>query len=404
MRAPLTATPGRRRQYDALALLDPPGLIRRPALDGLRGLAVAAVVAFHLRPTLVSGGNLGVSVFFTLSGFLISGVVAANIDRHGRFSAAEFWAARSRRILPVLLSVLVLVSIGRLSTDLFEGTGRVDALVSAGQVNNWYFLQREPDGRLFGSFSALLHLWSLSVEEQFYLVVAVGAGLAGAAGLGGPAARSTIDRLTMVRWVAASAALTSFLLPVAFRVDGPQIYVGTHTRAGKLLAGVWLCTMVARRRPGGHAATGRLWRAAASWGGLVALTAMVGLLVLADPFAVGNDDWILPTMAALSTLTIASVMVSDSPTAVLLGWAPLSWLGRISYCVYVVHVPISRVVNHWLDGWGEALVVVVATLLVAALSYRYFEMPIRNRRVAGRLLAAGAGCAIALIALTTLPR
>ena len=152
----------------------PHGVTHQPGLDGLRGLAVAAVVAFHLGIDEVSGGYLGVSLFFTLSGVLIGTLILNEIVTTGRFSLPAFWRRRARRLLPPALVTLAVVAVGRIVTADLEATTRADIVASGLNVANWHFLAQDSSyAELFGGPSAVLHFWSLAIEEQFYLVVGV---------------------------------------------------------------------------------------------------------------------------------------------------------------------------------------------------------------------------------------
>ena len=148
------------------------GLTYQPGLDGVRGLAVAAVVAFHLGLGNVSGGYLGVSLFFTLSGVLIGTLILNEVVTTGRFSLPGFWRRRARRLLPPALLTLAVVAIGRLVTSDLEATTRADVVASGLNVANWHLLvQGSSYDELFSGPSAVLHFWSLAIEEQFYLVI-----------------------------------------------------------------------------------------------------------------------------------------------------------------------------------------------------------------------------------------
>src|SRR5688572_20460392 len=152
----------------------PSGLTFQPGLDGLRGLAVGAVVLFHLGFGGVTGGYLGVSLFFTLSGVLIGSLVLNEITTTGRFSLRTFWLRRARRLLPPALVTLALIAVGRHLTTALQATSGGDVAAAALNAANWHFLAEGASyGDLFTGPSAVLHFWSLAIEEQFYL----GAGL-----------------------------------------------------------------------------------------------------------------------------------------------------------------------------------------------------------------------------------
>ena len=184
----------------------------QPGLDGLRGLAVGVVVLFHLGIGAVGGGFLAVSLFFTLSGVLIGTLMLAELDSTGRFDLRRFWVRRARRLLPAALAVLAVLSVTRLLTDTLSGTSGGDITAAALDVANWHFLATGTSyAELFTGPSAVLHFWSLAIEEQFYIVIAVVAVVV--------ARRSTRPVRTM-GLTAAVAAAASFLLPAAAAASG----------------------------------------------------------------------------------------------------------------------------------------------------------------------------------------
>jgi peptidoglycan/LPS O-acetylase OafA/YrhL len=326
----------------------------RPELDGLRAVAVVLVLAYHLDPSAVPGGFLGVSVFFTLSGFLITTLLLAEHERAGRIDLRGFWGRRLRRLAPASLvcigaTVLVFSATGRATPSL-----RGDALAALGDVANWRFLA---DGSsytaLFEAPSPLEHMWSLAVEEQFYLlvplVVAVALRRAGRRGL-----------TAVLVLLALGSLLTAHL------VDGAdRIYFGTDTRAAEILAGSLLALV----------GVSRIERAARVVApvGVAALAAVVALgatLTLASPWVSSTG---LGWFAAVSAAAVAGAVVAG-PAQRALAWGPLPAVGRVSYGLYLYHWPVYVLFS----GTVERLTV---TAVLAAASARWLERPIRERRL-----------------------
>ena len=208
----------------------------------MRGLAIAGVVAFHLGIDEMRGGYLGVSLFFTLSGFLIGTLILNEIVTTGRFSLTGFWRRRARRLLPPAMITLAIVAIGRVLTPDLGATTPGDVVASGLEIANWHFLAQESSyDDLFDGPSAVLHFWSLAVEEQFYVVVGVLAVIV---------ARRSRRPVRAVFLTAVAAALASFVVPIVVDADVDRIYYGTDTRAGEVLVGVAASAVLvsARRR------------------------------------------------------------------------------------------------------------------------------------------------------------
>lgn len=367
-------------------------LPHRPALDGLRGIAVAAVVVYHLEPRLLPGGFLGVSLFFTLSGFLITNLLLAEWRRRGRIDLRAFWARRFRRLLPAaLLTLLLVLAVCAGSNDphLLSNL-RGDVLGALAYVANWRFvLNGDPYGAGFQEPSPVLHFWSLAIEEQFYVVVAIVAFV-----LARHARRARAWALTF-----GAAALGSMLATwwLSRSGDTARVYFGSDTRAFELLAGVLLAIGAGFAVP--SFLRGRWWRHAL---GPAALAALAGTMVLGgveQRWLYRGGFWVV---AALSVALIVAAL-DDGPLARLLAWRPLAALGLISYGVYLFHWPLFA----WLtparvgvDGWALAGIRVGATLTIAVGSYLLVEQPIRRGRLpAARHRPLIAGVLVATVAV-----
>ena len=350
------------------------------ALDGLRGVAVAAVLAFHAGFGWASGGFLGVSTFFTLSGFLVGSLLLAELHDTGRLDVASFFSRRLRRLLPAALAGVVLcLAVGAaLGLPPRPLDLRWDAISSSQFWTNWRFVIGERSyADLFTAPSPFTHYWSLAVEAQLYvvapvLVVLLHRGLRGR--------RSA--RPVMVGLLTALALGSTLLCVVGFRsgADNGTVYYGTHTRAAEFLVGMVLAaaTVATRRRSAGRGR--RIVLSVGGAVGLVGLGALVVLGSLSDPW-VYRGGFLLNALFA--ALVIAASLAGAPVLTPLLSWGPLAHLGRISYGVYLYHWPVFLVLTERRLGWGRwpTLVVRLAlSLALAEISVRWIEARPRDRR------------------------
>ena len=375
----------------------------QPALDGVRALAVTAVVLFHSGLPGFSGGYLGVDTFFVLSGFLITSLLLAELAANGRISFGAFWLRRARRLLPALLLMLVVVVlIGRFSLDP-DGFHRlrVDALAALGYVANWRMIWRGSDYFAATADPSLVqHTWSLGIEEQFYgLWPLLVAGVA----LIWSAARW---RRALLIGCVAGAAVSAIVTAILFRPEDPdRAYYGTDSRAQALLIGAALAVAFDRQpvRPR------RILAVAAGAGAVVTAVLWSAAGTPSAPMFRGGL-----TVAALSTAAVLAHITTDpaSRFARVLGFAPIAWLGRVSYGVYLWHWPVFELLTADRTGWaGPGLLAarLLATMALTVVSYYAVEMPIRRLRLRPRprLLptagAVGAYAAAASLVLLVAP-
>ena len=372
---------------------------RRPgirALDGVRAVAVALVLADHGGIPGMAGGFLGVDVFFVLSGFLITSLLLDELGRSGRIDLANFWIRRARRLLPALVLMVLTVAVGRqfFSPEAIVGL-RDDAVAAFFWVANWmfvadktgYFAQGAPP-------SPLQHAWSLGVEEQYYIVwplvlVAVAVVLAARARRQDKRATLGGVRLT-VFLLATLGALGSAAAAILLASDATRdrVYFGTDTRAQALLVGAAASALLV----GDWESLNRGWSLIRSrWGRWVArVLPVVGLVLLgvAVHYATGSArefrSGLLIVVAVAAVLVIAPVALDQrGPVATVLAWGPLAWLGGISYGIYLWHWPIFLVLNGQRTGWhGLSLFAVrcAATLAVSVVSWWAIEQPVRKWR------------------------
>jgi len=355
----------------------------RPGLDGLRALAVAGVVLYHAGVSWMPGGFLGVDVFFVLSGYLITSLLLAERRREGSVGFKAFWLRRARRLLPaVLLVVFVcLLAASTIARDDLART-RGDALASLVYLTNWHLIAASHSYfNAFGRPSLLQHLWSLAVEEQFYLFWPLI--LLGSLKLVG---RRYTVLLTVVLALSSTALMWILYNP---NQDPSRVYYGTDTRASTLLVGALLAFVW----PLGGFRDEVSRRAVRVLDGIgcLALAGVLAFFVRVQDY----DPWLYRggfLLVALCTAVLIAVVVHPaSALGRALGTRPLRWLGVRSYGIYLWHWPVMMLTRPGIDvPWRGTLVIlaqIALTIALAALSYRYVEMPVRSGSAQRRLRA-----------------
>ena len=369
-------------------------------LDGLRALAVVAVLLYHsldvdglpsvLRPT---GGFLGVEVFFVISGYLITALILDEHDGAGGVGLVSFWKRRARRLLPALYLLLagVVVMAALFAHDAFDNL-RAEILGAVFYVTNWLLIfQDQSYFDTTGRPSLLRHLWSLAIEEQFYIVwpVVVVGGL-----------RLFGKRALFVATVAAAAASTLWMWLLFDRIeqfgDVTSVYYRTDTRAAALLIGgaaalVWRpwCTS-ARHRP--------WWTPARLGAEVIAVGSLIAVVWAQYRFSDNVADWANYELlfrggflltSVPTVLLIGAVAGPGSLTGRLLGLPGLRWIGTRSYGLYLWHWPVFQLtrpgVDVTIDGWELLGFRLVVTALLAEVSYRFVEQPVRQGRFVASL-------------------
>jgi len=352
-----------------------------PGLDGVRALAVLAVLAYHLGttgdPRALPGGYLGVDVFFVLSGYLITSLLMVEGWQTGRISIRRFYERRARRLLPALGALLLVVTgLGTfwLTDEAAKLRGEVVAALT--YLTNWWLVFQKSS--YFGGGarpSPLTHLWSLAVEEQFYLVW--------------PLAMILLARFRVARRVVlvvlalgiVASSLTAALLYDPF-ADPSRVYYGTDTRALAPLVGAALAFAV---RPWWHRAVAarrfRWWLDGIGYAAVVGLAAIAILLHDDNPLLYRGGFTVIALLAA------ALVGVAGHPATALgrlLGRQPLRWLGDRSYALYLWHWPVCVLTRPHVDvpvtGWLNAALRFGLSIGLAELSYRFVESPFRRAR------------------------
>ncbi len=348
-----------------------------PGLDGLRALAVLAVVAYHLGARWAQGGLLGVGVFFTLSGYLITDLLLSQWETTGRMRLADFWRRRARRLLPALFVMLTVVAAWVTLLDRQELPAiRGAVAASAAYVGNWWLIAQHSS--YFAQFAPpmpLDHLWSLAVEEQFYLVWPWLLWLGLRWVRGRPWGFTRLAVATLLLAVVSAVAMDLLYRP---GYDPTRVYYGTDTRAFAVLIGAALAIVWPSRLLGSEVTASARWILDGI--GAAGLAVIVALIVRTSeysPFLYRGG------MALLSVGTALVVGAAASPVSrlgLMLGWRPLRWIGVRSYGIYLWHYPIIVLTTPpgGRDSPVRAMAQLAAAIGVAALSWRFVEEPIRH--------------------------
>ena len=340
----------------------------RPALDGLRAIAVTGVVVYHLGASWLPGGFLGVDLFFVLSGFLITSLLLDEIARRGRISYSDFIARRARRLLPALYLLILAVCAWATWLAAPEAIGdlRGAALAAVFYVANWFFIatSRSYFADAQGP-SPLEHTWSLSIEEQFYLLWPV---------LLLFFVRRLSPRTLMVVLALGIVGSVAFMATAYDSTDPSSAYFGTLSRVHELLVG---CLLAYAVRRGLTMPTSWRWTA---WIALGLIGVMMATVSDLAGFYYRGRSLVFCLIVAWLVLVLGAGPAAGGPTRAL-SWAPLVWIGMLSYGIYLWHWPLIlwlTPASTGLDGMLLALVRIGATLAIAAASYYLLERPIRR--------------------------
>ena len=358
------------------------------AIDGLRALAIAGVVLYHLRPSMLAGGFLGVTVFLVITGFLATRSVMGALDR-GTFAYGRYLLRRVARLLPPVLVVVALTALATyLASPSLLPKVQADALPGSLFFSNWSYIFRQVSYfQAAGLPSPLTHLWYLGVVMQFYVIWP----LALMAVWHSTRSRNRRRRRTIA--LVCALALASFAIMALLYDplgDTARVYYGTDARAAELLAGALVAAVLpmSRSEKDAERAAGTGVRAAATVAGCICLAALIGGFVLAN----GGDPLMyrggyLATAVGTAVL-LACAQVPGSPLGRALSLAPLRWLGTRSFSVYLVHYPMLILMNPatrtTAPAWWEQALQIALVLLVAEVFYRLVEAPcerlLKNRR------------------------
>ena len=374
-----------------------------PGLDGLRALAIIGVLLYHAGIDWLPGGFLGVDVFFVISGFLITSLVLEEYDRSGRIDFKRFYLGRARRLLPAVVVLLIVVGIAVLFVyqDALSAF-RQDALATIFYVNNWwYVLVDQSYFESMGRPPLLKHLWSLSVEEQFYLIWPVVALLLVRSG-----GRPLVRRIALLLAVASTVWMAVIAIRNGYPVDADpsRAYFGTDSHSMGLLVGAALATVWRPGRLSTHIPRGT--QVIVTGTGIVALAVVVAFYLFVGEFTPWLYRGGFLALAFFTTVLIAAVTHPASVLGPALGVGVLRYLGRRSYGIYLWHWPIFMVTRPGIDvPWSEPVAFaarLALTLGIAELSYRLVEMPIRRGALGRAWKAFRSGSKTGLRALGTL--
>lgn len=350
-----------------------------PGLDGIRAVAIIGVLLYHADLPFMPGGFLGVDVFFVLSGFLITSLILEEFERSGRIDFAKFYLGRARRLLPALVLVLLVTALA--AAFIYRDAARqvaADVLASIFYVNNWWYIFADQSYFEFiGRPPLLKHLWSLSVEEQFYLIWPAVAYLV---------VRHARRPGLLIVALALAAASTAWMAVLSTMngypdyADPSRAYFGTDSHAMGLLIGAALATFwrpgrLARKIPRGGAI---IWTIT----GIGALAGVIWFFAYVGEFT----PWLYRGgFLVVALVTAALIAVATHPAVrfgSVLGIRPMRYIGQRSYGLYLWHWPIFMVTRPSLDIPLDGLTLLglrlALTFAVAELSFRFVEMPIRR--------------------------
>lgn len=346
-------------------------------LDGIRAIAVIMVLAYHLKLALFKSGFLGVTVFFVLSGYLITGILISEVEEEGTIDLKNFWLRRIRRLVPAVMSMaVVIIFVSAVVNRVIFTKGCKDFLASVLGFNNWWqIFNKVSYFEAAGVPSPFTHCWSLAIETQFYLIYPLI--LLGIYKLAKSRGEGRAKRGLLFAGVTLLLALISVILMIVLfdpQQDASRVYYGTDTRAfsllfGALLAILWEYRMVPRRL-------------SASVNMVLGSVSFAVLLVMTIAINGSSNFWYRGGQFFGTILTVLMVYaVSGRKTWLsrFLSNPVLKWIGDRSYSIYLWHYPIILLISKGIKAsWWITLIEIVLSVVLAELSYRFIETPIRH--------------------------
>ena len=346
-------------------------------LDGIRAIAVIMVLAYHLKLALFKSGFLGVTVFFVLSGYLITGILISEVEEEGTIDLKNFWLRRIRRLVPAVMSMaVVIIFVSTVVNRVIFTKGCKDFLASVLGFNNWWqIFNKVSYFEAAGVPSPFTHCWSLAIETQFYLIYPLI--LLGIYKLAKSRGEGRAKRGLLFAGVTLLLALISVILMIVLfdpQQDASRVYYGTDTRAfsllfGALLAILWDYRMVPRRL-------------SASVNMVLGSVSFAVLLVMTIAINGSSNFWYRGGQFFGTILTVLMVYaVSGRKTWLsrFLSNPVLKWIGDRSYSIYLWHYPIILLISKGIKAsWWITLIEIVLSVVLAELSYRFIETPIRH--------------------------
>ena len=346
-------------------------------LDGIRAIAVIMVLAYHLKLALFKSGFLGVTVFFVLSGYLITGILISEVEEEGTIDLKNFWLRRIRRLVPAVMSMaVVIIFVSAVVNRVIFTKGCKDFLASVLGFNNWWqIFNKVSYFEAAGVPSPFTHCWSLAIETQFYLIYPLI--LLGIYKLVKSRGEGRAKRGLLFAGVTLLLALISVILMIVLfdpQQDASRVYYGTDTRAfsllfGALLAILWEYRMVPRRL-------------SASVNMVLGSVSFVVLLVMTIAINGSSNFWYRGGQfigTILTVLVIYTVSGRKTWLSRFLSNPVLKWIGDRSYSIYLWHYPIILLISKGIKAsWWITLIEIVLSVVLAELSYRFIETPIRH--------------------------
>ena len=346
-------------------------------LDGIRAIAVIMVLAYHLKLALFKSGFLGVTVFFVLSGYLITGILISEVEEEGTIDLKNFWLRRIRRLVPAVMSMaVVIIFVSAVVNRIIFTKGCKDFLASVLGFNNWWqIFNKVSYFEAAGVPSPFTHCWSLAIETQFYLIYPLI--LLGIYKLVKSRGEGRAKRGLLFAGVTLLLALISVILMIVLfdpQQDASRVYYGTDTRAfsllfGALLAILWEYRMVPRRL-------------SASVNMVLGSVSFAVLLVMTIAINGSSNFWYRGGQfvgTILTVLVIYTVLGRKTWLSRFLSNPVLKWIGDRSYSIYLWHYPIILLISKGIKAsWWITLIEIVLSVVLAELSYRFIETPIRH--------------------------
>ena len=346
-------------------------------LDGIRAIAVIMVLAYHLKLALFKSGFLGVTVFFVLSGYLITGILISEVEEEGTIDLKNFWLRRIRRLVPAVMSMaVVIIFVSAVVNRIIFTKGCKDFLASVLGFNNWWqIFNKVSYFEAAGVPSPFTHCWSLAIETQFYLIYPLI--LLGIYKLAKSRGEGRAKRGLLFAGVTLMLALISVILMIVLfdpQQDASRVYYGTDTRAfsllfGALLAILWDYRMVPRRL-------------SASVNMVLGSVSFAVLLVMTIAINGSSNFWYRGGQfvgTILTVLVIYTVLGRKTWLSRFLSNPVLKWIGDRSYSIYLWHYPIILLISKGIKAsWWITLIEIVLSVVLAELSYRFIETPIRH--------------------------
>lgn len=338
-------------------------------IDGLRALAVIMVLAYHLKMPFAKSGLLGVTVFFVISGYLITGILINEIEESGGVDLKNFWLRRIRRLLPAVLSMaVVMIFVSAVVNRVVFTKGCNDLLSAVFGYNNWWQIFRKVSYfENAGAPSPFTHCWSLAIETQFYLIYPILLILLSKARNRGKVFAAVTAVLAMISVV---------LMGVLYSPDGDpsRVYYGTDTRAFSLLIGA-LAAIQKEYHIIKVKLRGKLWAVIGS----ISVLILIGMMMLISSYSSFLYYGGQTIVSVLAAFVVYAVTVSRSLLNIILGSSILKWIGDRSYSIYLWHYPIIVLMSGGKRAaWWIVILEVVLSVGFAELSYRFIETPVRH--------------------------